>query len=327
MVDAVIRQARRFKTADRVVTRVARVWYELPVPPLHYYSPLPDIPAVERNRARWYLDTGCPGIDWRENEQIALCQALASFRGELGDLPDFARLWAEGWGEGYGQIEAYFFHCMVRHLNPKRIVEIGSGVSTRYALHALEINENADGVGSEMVCVEPYPKPKLRRLARDKRITLHDKLVQDVDMAVFDALAAGDMLFVDSSHSAKVDSDVHRIYFEVLPRLAEGVVIHVHDIPFPYLAVPPEHFMHRMSMLWSEAPLVRAFLMYNEAFTILLCQSYLHHRHPEVIKALVPTYDPAKFFPSSLWLRKRRSPGEGGGAGESVGTKTAARPL
>jgi hypothetical protein len=304
MVDGVIRQARRFRTADRLVTRVARVWYDLPVPPLHYYSPLPNIQDVERNRKRWYLDTGCPGIDWRETEQITLCQELASFAGEFPDLPDFSSLWAEGWGEGYGEVESYFLHCMVRHLKPKRIVEIGSGISTRCALHALDANRQADGADGEMICIEPYPKPKLRDLARDRQITLHDKPVQEVALDVFATLGANDILFVDSSHSAKVDSDVHRIYFEILPALRNGVVIHVHDIPFPYLAVPPEHFMHRMSMLWNEAPLVRAFLMYNEAFSILLCQSYLHHRRPEVIQALVPPYDKAKFFPSSLWLRK-----------------------
>ena len=135
-------------------------------------------------------------------------------------------------------------------------------------------------------------------------MTAYEQKVQEVDRGVFDQLAEGDILFIDSSHVSKVDSDVNFLYFEVLPRLRKGVIVHIHDIPFPYMTCPPGHSMFEKSILWNEAALLRAFLMWNSAFEILMCQSYLHGKCPESIKKVVSSYDPHKHFPSSLWMIK-----------------------
>lgn len=144
----------------------------------------------------------------------------------------------------------------------------------------------------------------LRQLAAQGKVKLFEKQVQDFDPRLFDDLAAGDILFIDSSHAGKVDSDVYFLLFRVLPRLKKGVVIHLHDIPFPYLTCPPTHPMFSHSLYWNEAAMLQAFLMWNKTFEVLACQSYLHYRCPESIKKVARIYNPGKHFPSSLWMKK-----------------------
>jgi Methyltransferase domain len=157
-----------------------------------------------------------------------------------------------------------------------------------------------------MTCIEPYPTAKITELADQGRIRLCAKEVQDVEIKTFRDLEENDLLFIDSSHVAKVDSDVNWLYLEVLPNLKTGVVIHIHDISFPYLTFMPEHPLFEHSLLWNEAALLKAFMMYNEVFGVLMCQSYLHYECPEAIKNMVSCYDARRHFPASLWLVKKK---------------------
>jgi predicted O-methyltransferase YrrM len=188
---------------------------------------------------------------------------LVPFSSELDLLPSFDQVTAEGYGLGYGEVEAHFLHCVVRHLKPHRMIEVGCGVSTYFSLNALEMNSRYGGTPATMICIEPYPSPKLRELVVQKKVNLHEKQVQDVDLRHFEELEEGDILFIDSSHAGKVDSDVYFLLFRVLPRLKKGVVIHVHDIGFPYLTCPPTHPMFNHFLFWNEAALLKAFLMWT----------------------------------------------------------------
>jgi hypothetical protein len=111
-------------------------------------------------------------------------------------------------------------------------------------------------------------------------------------------------LFIDSSHIAKVGSEVNYLYLEVLPRLRPGVFIHIHDIPFPYPTPEPEAWIFREHQFWNEAALVQALLCGNPLFEVVLCTSWLHHLHPEVLTSAFRSYDPSRHVPSSLWLRR-----------------------
>jgi hypothetical protein len=99
------------------------------------------------------------------------------------------------------------------------------------------------------------------------------------------------------------------LYLEVLPVLKQGVWIHIHDMPFPYLAAPPDHPLFDLYLMWNEAALVKGFLMYNSSFKIRLSQSYLHHQSPQALSDTFTVYDPTKHFPLSLWLEKVEGPG------------------
>jgi predicted O-methyltransferase YrrM len=289
---------------DQLVSRLFQVWYDMPFPPVHYYSPLPDIRSVKRNLPRWYKEDISPGIDWNVQEQLELAKHIVPYACETNSLPPFSRVTEDGYGPGYGEIEAHLLYMILRYLKPSKVVEVGSGVSTFYTLTALRTNRARENVESNMTCVEPYPNDKLHALVSEHSVHLQECEVQNIDCATFQELSANDVLFIDSSHVSKKDSDVEFLFLEVLPRLHKGVVIHIHDIPLPMPAPPVEHPMFDTFLFWNESALVRAFLMFNTAFRVIMCQSYLHHVRPEVLKTLVPIYNPQLHFPSSLWMQK-----------------------
>ena len=147
------------------------------------------------------------------------------------DVESYRSLSQEGLGPGFGEIEGQVLYCFMRRFVPERVIEIGSGVSTVCMLEAARRNQRDGKLLSRITCVEPFPKDKLRSRTD---IELIPQLCQKVLLSLFDQLTSGDLLFIDSSHAVKVGSDVLRIYLEIIPRLAPGVFIQVHDIYLPY---------------------------------------------------------------------------------------------
>jgi len=123
--------------------------------------------------------------------------------------------------------------------------------------------------------------------------------VQSVPLDTFKKLQAGDILFVDSTHVSKTGSDVNHILFEILPVLNPGVIIHFHDIFYPF-EYPKEWVLRGYN--WNEDYILRAFLMYNNAYEIKLFPDYLHRHHKEVFAELPLTY---KNTGGSFWLEKK----------------------
>ena len=273
--------------------------------PVHYYSPVPDTRELRRQLSQWYREWSFAGVEFNVDGQSQLLENLRTYTSECDELPAYNQVREQDLGEGYGEIDSHILHAMIRHFKPRTIIEVGSGVSTYYCLHAASLNGEVDGVESRIVCVEPYPKPALYRLRGASRIEIVPKLVQELSTDFFQALEEGDILFIDSTHIVKINSDVVYLYLEVLPSLKEGVVVHIHDIPFPYPAPDPELWIFTRHQFWTESALVHAFLMYNNRFKILLCSSYLHYREPDKLKSVFSVYDPGKPFPASLWLQKQ----------------------
>jgi hypothetical protein len=290
--------------AERFVAQSFQRWYDLPAAPTHFHSPLPDIRTLTAHMSRWYRESDLPGIKLHDSAQLALLKELEKYSAEFQKLPDFELASTDGYWPGYGEVEAQLLHAMLRHIQPSRLVEVGSGVSTFYALHALRTNLAEAGRDFTLHCIEPHPLPKLRELTRSSRVSLHEREVQDMPLSFWSALSRGDVLLIDSSHVSKVDSDVNYLFLEVLPRLREGVVTRVRDIPFPYPTVAPQHPVFALSLLWNETALVRALLTHSTAFEILMSQSWLHHKHPDALARVSTAYDPRRHHPTSLWLRK-----------------------
>jgi hypothetical protein len=191
--------------------------------------------------------------------------------------------------------DATVYYAMLQHLRPRRIMEIGSGFTSALALDARE-----RGLPDlELTFIEPYPDRLYDLLGERDRAncTIIPSPVQDVPIESFDQLGEGDILFVDNSHVAKTGSDVNWIMFNVMPRLADGVVVHIHDIhwPFEYIAEWLED-----GRSWSEIYLVRAFLMFNGRCSVLLFNDWMWHHHPELWTTLNPKF---RSGTSSLWLR------------------------
>ena len=118
---------------------------------------------------------------------------------------------------------------MVRHFQPRLIIEVGSGFSSLIVGEAIAKNNN-----SALICIEPFPQEFLREGFPGLH-SLIEKQVEDIELEFFSQLGSGDILFIDSSHTVKIGGDVNYLFLEVLPRLKPGVIVHVHDIFFPLI--------------------------------------------------------------------------------------------
>jgi hypothetical protein len=274
--------------------------YRLGWPPGHFYSPIPDLDEIRRSEERVFdVPEELSGVALNVDAQLALLEELAQYHADqpfrnrrqrglryFFDNPNFTQ------GEGIA------FHALLRHLRPRRVIEIGSGYSSCLLLDTVD---RFLGGSSRCTFVEPDPALLLSLVDKDdrERLDIVARPVQDVDLSLFDELAGGDVLFVDSTHVAKVGSDVNHLVFQVLPRLARGVVVHFHDIEYPFEY--PKRWIYE-GRAWNEVYLMRAFLQYNDTFEIVLYPSYLARFHHERLERALPLC--ARMPGSSLWLRR-----------------------
>lgn len=132
----------------------------------------------------------------------------------------------------YGYSDAIFLYCMLRHLKPKQIIEVGSGFSSCVTLDTSELFFT-----NQIKCtfIEPYPALLKSLIKPDDLscITILESTLQDIPLEKFASLKENDILFIDSTHISKFNSDVNYILHSLLPALATGVYIHFHDIFYP----------------------------------------------------------------------------------------------
>ncbi len=205
----------------------------------------------------------------------------------------------------YMAIDGNVYYSLIRHLKPNKIIEIGSGFSTRLACNAISKNIQESNSKTQLICIEPHPREMLKDNL-PKFLELKVSKVQDVGLDMFESLRAGDILFIDSSHALRTGGDVWWEYCEILPRLASGVYVHIHDIhlPKPY----PRHYFNQHTY-WNEQYLLQAFLTFNPKFEVIWPGNYLMTKYPEKIrKAFLPEYDLmlSKYSfaePASFWMR------------------------
>jgi hypothetical protein len=273
---------------------------KISVLPNHYYSPVPDINTLSANRGMWAHESSLSGLRWELEEQSRkLAEICEPFVPEyLGN-----RVYLEGiatdWGPGFGYIEAQALHAFIRYFKPRKIIEVGAGVTTHCMLAALQMNAKKDSRPGTICSIEPYPSTALQR-APVKLITAP---VQAVDVSVFLELGKDDLLFIDSSHTVKTGSDVNFLILEVLPRLNPGVLVHFHDIYLPY-DYSPEILCSLFD--WQETSLLHALLVGNHRIEVLFCLSYLHHKNQELLRQVFPEYRPLQ-LPDGLALDRAKS--------------------
>ncbi len=249
--------------------------------PNHYYSCFADMNELARNR-QWAFPSEMPGIEMDLARQIANLKLVRPFVGEteIRELPRESEM--QGLGLGFSYADGVVLYGMVRHLRPNRVIEVGGGITSLIIQRALARN----GTQAKHAVVEPFASPGLCGLSG---IQLIPRPLQQLDRQTFAELQSGDLLFVDSTHTVKPGSDVNFMILEVLPRLNQGVVVHVHDINFPYDYQPD---LLQTLYQWSEGSLLRAFLTHNPNCEVLFSLSHIHHQAPEELKALIPDYRP-----------------------------------
>ena len=236
---------------------------------------------------------GAPGIDLAETAQLALAAELQPLLAAPAPGPRYVPD-----NSMYGPGDAAVYRAMLTHLRPARIIEVGSGYSTALALD--EADTNASLSGLEITCIEPFPERLigLMKAPDHERLTLLQQPVQDVDPATYAQLGPQDVLFVDSTHVVKAGSDVVWLFLHVLPRLAPGVVVHVHDVFWPF-EYPAEWLRERRD--WTENYLLHAFLIGNASWEILFFSSWFWKCHPDLVPERL-----ASERPGSIWLRRVR---------------------
>jgi predicted O-methyltransferase YrrM len=245
--------------------------------PGHFYSPVPSKRDVREYLAKLERQPShqLPAIDLNDQVQLALLDALRPYYPRI----PFQAQPAEGLlyhfnNPNYPHADGIILFCMLNHLRPRRLIEIGSGYST---CAILDTNRLFLDSQMQITSIEPHPELLRSLLAKTHdALTIIESKLQDTQIEIFDQLEPGDILFIDSSHISKVGSDVNYIIFDVLPRLKRGVIIQIHDI---YFGFEYPGVWLREGRAWNEAYLLRAFLEYNEHFRILLFISYLQNMY------------------------------------------------
>lgn len=268
--------------------------------PNHYYSPVPDLTRLSETQLR--RRSGMKGITLDTPAMLRLADEF--HRKYLAEYAVFGSTPPNSdgkffFGNGvFERIDAEILHCMIRHFGPKRVIEIGSGYSSLVTAAACELNR-AEGRPANFTLIEPYPNdlflktiPGISELLRQG--------VEECPLARFEELEAGDILFIDSTHVIRSGNDVEYEYFEIIPRLRPGVIIHIHDIflPFRY----PANWINKELIFWNEQYLVEAMLTHNPAYQVLWAGSHVHIEQPAHLAKAFPGYDPTKHLPGSLWL-------------------------
>jgi len=275
-----------------------------------YYSVLPVLADIEATRERWEKPSALVGVDINLADLEKNLATLADnweqeFSRETGDYVANTR---KGFGPGYPQFDARTLYYMIREHKPKRYLEVGSGLSTYYTSLAAKQNA-AEGSPLQITCIEPYPFDALRTI---DGFELVEGFVQDVPLEKFEELEAGDVLFIDSSHALKIDSDVAFLFMEALPRVKPGVIVHIHDIHFPFNhPFPADYWLfgERWPVYWQEVMLVQAFLAFNDSFEVLLSTPVVRHHDEQFLVDRFENYTPLADDlnpPSSLWLKRTK---------------------
>lgn len=264
----------------------------------HYYEPLFNPAHLRKPMSN---DRELAGIDWNVATQLDLLSRFR-FNDELlrfpvNRQPNHGFFYRNGFFESG---DAEFLYSMIRLFKPKRIFEVGSGQSTLLATSAIKVNRSEDaGYQCEHLCIEPYEVGWLDQL----NVTVMREPVELIDTSLFHQLEKDDILFIDSSHVIRPQGDVLFEYFEILPILKPGVLIHIHDIftPKDYL----EEWVQSVCF-WNEQYLLEAFLSYNSKFKIIGALNFLKHHYPDELTEACPVLrqELESREPGSFWLRR-----------------------
>jgi predicted O-methyltransferase YrrM len=270
--------------------------------PRNYYSPVPDLVLLPEDV--WERRSTLGGIDLQVDRAMALVETeLAPFVAELEVPREGPRPPGEFFlrNQNYESVDAELLYAMIRAREPGRVLELGSGYTT--LLIGAACGRNAqDGVTTEHLAYDPYPRAHIFGEAPPPPTRFEPISATDVPLDTFRTLRAGDVLFVDTTHTVKLGSDVNRIVLDVLPVLAPGVLVHFHDIFLPWEY--PRAWFEQMQYYWAEQYLLQAFLAFNEAFDVLLPAQALAREHPDRLGAIVPSFSPG-VSPGALWLIRR----------------------
>ena len=269
-------------------------------PPGHYGSPLPGGREIRRHRAAWFSPAPPPfdGVKLNPEKQLALLDAFAAYHDDFAPNADVAAGSLYHYRNAmFGFADGLILYAFLRHFKPARVIEVGSGFSSGLMLDTARALTPAP----HFTFIDPYSTDIIDVL-KSRPAGSYDlvrKPVQEVDLSLYAELAENDILFIDSSHVVKIGSDLSTILYSILPSLKAGVIVHFHDIYYPF---EYHEAMLMEGRAWNEIYLVRAFLQFNSSFEILFFNSFVERMHGDKLAQKLPNY--SRSTGNSLWLRK-----------------------
>ncbi|WP_211490274.1 class I SAM-dependent methyltransferase [Francisella philomiragia] len=276
--------------------------YKKFVPPGHFYSPIPSNEDIDS-----FVNDSCdlidniPGIDLNTEKQLELLNKFHQYYLELPFSDNKTKnLRYHYINPAYSYSDAIMLYSMIRYLKPNNLIEVGSGYSSCVTLDTNELFFD-----NQINCtfIEPYAdllKSLINPDDESAKIKIIERKLQDVPLDTFKNLKENDILFIDSTHVSKLNSDVNYFIHEIFPALNSGVYIHIHDVFYPFEY--PKHWISE-GRAWNEQYILRSFLQYNDKFEIVLFNTYLTSFFKnEIIKKFPLLY---KNQGGSIWLRKK----------------------
>ncbi len=269
----------------------------------HFYSPVCD-PRALHPESLWPAAAPAPqGIDFNDASHLEILRhwfprhvADFAYPEQGGDDAQLTHFYCRN--SQFTDLDALTLFVFLRELAPRRMVEVGSGYSS---LLMADVNQRFLHGRTHITCIEPYPRAFLQQqLPGINEVRV--QTVQSVPLSEFEALESGDILFIDSSHVVKTGSDVVYLFFEVLPRLRRGVIIHVHDVFLP--EEYPKAWVVDENRSWNEQYLLRALMMYSTAFETLFACHYARLTHADAVAKALARPDGQPLDGGSFWLRR-----------------------
>lgn len=223
-----------------------------------------------------------------------MLQALMPFASEFNPPLTATRTSEYSWDNTqFSYSDAMAYYCMIRLVQPRTVLEVGSGFSTLVASEAIRRN----GVG-RVVCIDPYPRDFLHDLTD---VEVAEAPVQQAPLSFFEAvLEDGDIVFIDSTHTVKTGSDCVYLYLKVLPELRRRLMVHTHDVRLPF----PRNraALTEAKLYWTEQYLLYALLLNNPMFSVCYGSDYHFRFNRQRLTEFMHGRYPAGGV--SFWYRK-----------------------
>jgi hypothetical protein len=269
----------------------------------HFYSPvvsrselLADWPRIAARK--------CPkAVNMQADRQKLLLTAISAFFPTIPFSDEkSARFRYHYENTSYAFGDALIYWSMLNYLRPSRIIEVGSGYTSALALDTIDLLD----LDTKCTFIDPYPDLAKKVTAPlGPRHEIIPRRVQDVDLGLLGELGPNDILFIDSSHVVKTGSDAHFEITEMLPVLKSGVIVHFHDMFYPFEY--PKKWAVDLSISWNEVYFLHAFLMYNSAFRIEYFNHYAATEFRSDLLQMAPV-EGARYLINpggGLWLRRQ----------------------
>jgi hypothetical protein len=270
-------------------------------PPGHYYSPIVNTDDIKKYQDVIWTDNAIvsDAIQLNIYHQLELLNIFSNYYAEMPfkeDKNDELRYYFNN--TFFNSCDSIVLYSIIRHFKPERIIEIGSGFSSAVLM---DINQLFFENRMQLRFIEPFPD-RLYSLIKNedfKNIIINAKNVQEIPVELFMELDANDILFIDSTHVCKTGSDVNYLFFQIIPVLRKGVLIHIHDVFYPF-EYPVEWVYGGRN--WNEIYLLKAFLMFNNDFSIEIFNNFIYSNYLDELRKLLPLA--ARESGGSIWLRK-----------------------